>query len=243
MSADHVTQALAEPVLHKVASEIRYAEGIVYLDRCGSVTRDLQKVVGKGFVFGLPKVEQGELTSAGERIAVRYGPESLSVIQDGAESLARFTQISTWSWQTLGPALEVNRKVTRCGFRFQFLYATQSIEDAEAFLSRSGLATETPSWVEVFGAATARQHIAKMSLPGWEYLGVQLGVIRMELNGKMSPEMEKFYPAASVHLDLDFVLRDGEPQEFRHTELKESILRAWRTAQDLGKRVRERCIQ
>lgn len=234
---------LAEPVLHRAAFEVRYADGIVYLDKCGSLTRDLQKVVGKGFTFEIPTVQDGRLTSAAERIAVRYGPDSLAVVQDAVENIARFTQISSWSWHTLGPALEVTRKVKRCGFRFQLLFASQSIDEAEHFLTWSGLVAETEPWKDVFGVATARQYSVKMPFDGWKSLRVQLGVLGMEVAGSLSSELEKFYPPSAVHLDLDFILAEGDAQEVRPNDIKEGIVRAWSTTQALGTKVRERCIR
>jgi hypothetical protein len=225
----------AEPVFHQAIMEVRYDEGIVYLDKCGSLTRDLQRVVGRGYDFELPTVQQGELKSQSERMVVRYGPANLSVTQTGLHEVARFAQVSSWSWQQVSSALEVGRKVRRCGIRFLQLFPVETVEQADEVLVRSGLVGETELWRKRFGVATKRAFVGIVDAQGWRSIRVEIATRTLELGREPPAEMKPFMPEHSVSFDLDFLLvEERERAEVRHADLKDAIVRAWARAKEFG---------
>jgi hypothetical protein len=227
-------------VLHRVAAQVSYDEGIVYLDKCGSLTRDLHRVLGKSFEFSLPSVQQGELKSGVERIAVVYGPEHATVTQDAVQDVARFVQVAAWMWQAVGTALDVTKKVRRCGIRLTHLFETTDAAHTESVLLESGLVKETPIWAEVFGPQKVRSFTGHLDAPGWVRIRAEISGVGFTLNGPVIEELKPFYPASAISLDLDFVLIEGEQTELRHPDFRESTIRACSAASAFAKKIGER---
>jgi hypothetical protein len=227
-------------VVHQAILQVVYGEGIVYLDHCGSLSRDLQKILGKGFRFALPSVQQGLMRSVLERLTLTYGPESLGVVQEGVHEVARFAQVSNWAWRETANSLEVGKKVSRCGIRFIQLFETQSAEEAEEALLRSGLLRETEPWTGLFGPCASRSFVGVSRGSGWTSIRSELASKTIEMVDDPPAEMKPFLPRFSVSLDTDFVLVENGPSELSYVDLKEAVLRAWTEARKLASAVGER---
>lgn len=227
-------------VVHRAIAQILYGEGIVYLDRCGALTRDLQRLLGKGFRFVLPSIQQGVMRSELERLTVTYGPDALGVVQEGVHEVARFAQVSSWAWHEVAAALEVGKKVSRCGIRFIQLFETDSETEAEDALLRSDLLRETTTWTELFGPSVSRSFVGVTQSDGWKTVRLKLSVKSTDLLDEPPAEMKPFLPHFAVSLDTDFVLVNDGPSELTYPNLKEGVIRAWTKARTLAESVGER---
>jgi len=135
--------------------EIRYRKGQVYLDRCGSLMVALQDELGEPFEAPtLPTMEYGELSSPGERLAVRYASKNMVVAQQWLQRPTRVELVAPRAWGVVASKLDVERQVVRCGFRLTFQWKTKSTTAATEAIKRTGFFTPSPTWSEWFGTPT-----------------------------------------------------------------------------------------
>jgi hypothetical protein len=209
-----------EFVISKMALEIRYRDGVVYLDRCGSLLLDLQRVLGEPFKPSLlPTMEYGELRSNLERIVVRFGRENYIFDQTWLETPTRLQKLAPAAWAEIAKSLGVEKKVERCAIRTWLVWAVAK-DEAEPTLSRCGAIRPTESWEQIMGKPDAQSYVG-MSKIGGKVLRAELNGSTTLVEGRVWPDEEKFIPANSIQLSLDFSMSD--PARVTADELKSFI--------------------
>lgn len=226
-------------VLHQAVVEVRYDRGVVYLDRCGSLTLRLEREVGKPFVSSLPNMEFGELSNAAERLVVRYGTKSFSVTQNWVRSPVRVEQLAPGAWEEVADTLDVKQAVTRLGVRFGVVWRVASVEEGEALLAQSGLCKESPEWDAIFGPPTIRSWTFTSNVDGGD---VRAGLATISTNvqgGFLPPDVGELVPPFAVLLDLDHVYPHGSTEHFSlsRATLKEFVRTSWQKTKEAATKV------
>jgi hypothetical protein len=212
-----------EHVIGGMTLEVRYKDGIVYLDKCGSLTLALERSLGEPLQHIVPNMEYGELVSLSERLTIRYGRLGLVVQQTWPETAARLEKLAVTAWGEVGRILDVRKKVSRCGFRANAMWGIESIEEGEAALFQHGLVAETERWSSLFSKPMGRQFTGVVARADGRALRIGMGIVQQEIIGRVAPEDSRFALPMAVQLDLDYSLKD--PADFSKEELQ-SFLRA-----------------
>jgi len=205
-------------VLQKAVLEIKYRDGVVYLDHCGSLMVALQKVVGEPFRPNLPNMEYGELKSFLERLVIRFGPENFVVDQSWLETPARLQKLAPLCWAEVAKVLSLENKVTRCGLRIWAHWAADSLEEAQAELGHRGFVVESPTWLDLFGPAKARSFVGVSNRGGSTNLRAELSTVHLSFEGHLAPDEKKFAIPYAIQADLDMFVEN--PGKFSPTELR-----------------------
>jgi hypothetical protein len=223
-------------VLQRMAMEVRYRDGIVFLDKCGSLMVALERALGEPFKGGVPTMEHGELTSVNERLVLQYGPKGLLGTQQWLETPARLEKVFSLAWGEVSKKLDVEDKVTHCGLRTGLFWASDSIEEAAEALYESGLIVETGPWEEVFRKPKTRVFSAVSKLDDGRSLRSVVDTVSVTTEGRVFPDEEKFAPAHAIQVDLDFFLKDpGDvPRERLHKFIRASLSDLTRTADHIS---------
>ena len=215
-----------EPVLHRLVVEVKYREGLVYLDRCGSIMVSLQRQLGEPFKGSVPTMNTAELKSSAERLFVRYGPDSLVVDQAWLETPARVEKVAPTAWQEVAKTLDLESKVTQCGMRAWLHWRSDSAREAQAVQHSAELLGETETWTSLFGEPKSRSFAATSELPDGRLLRAAVDSVEMIVQGgKVAPDDEKFAMRYALQLDLDFLLLapDSLPRERLQKFIRSSV--------------------
>jgi hypothetical protein len=219
-----------EGVVHKLALEVRYGRGIVYLDRCGSLMLALQDALGEPFRGSVPQMSHGELRSDLERIVVHYGPQSFGTTQVGPETAARFEKVASTGWRVTADHLEVGRCVERCGMRCIYMWPCADAEAARAALARSGLVQPAQTWIDMFGGSDYGTVAAVKRTPLGGHIRVSLDCVTHQVEGLLPRGHEVYVPPAAIQLDVDYVHDNPDSRKvyaLGHAQLKEFIRASW----------------
>ena len=212
-------------MVYRLTLEVRYDDGIVYLDHCGSLSLALSRALGEPFKTRVsPNMDFGELVSPSENLVVRYGPENLVVDQYAPETPARFEKLAPIAWHEVAKSLDVAKKITRCGMRAWGVWSVDSLTEGHEALRRSGLVRPTERWTQVFGETAQRTFGARSSsLQGGRTRHANLDAVGLKLQGPSLVD-KKFAPAFAVQLDLDFALESTElTKETLHAFLRSNL--------------------
>jgi hypothetical protein len=228
-------------VLNQAVVEVQYDRGVVYLDRCGTLTLRLQDELGRPFEASLPNMDSGELKNPAERLTVSYGPKSFSVTQSWVRSIARVEQLAPAAWDHVGSVLDVGGQVTRCGVRFVLAFRVPTLAEGEERIARSALCVEAPAWREAFGVPIGRT---------WNFvsedhhgkLRVTVSAIEWKVHGgTLPPDLANLIPPAAILLDVDHIFPsspDG-PAKVSKAQLKDFIRAAWQRTKKGANTIRE----
>jgi hypothetical protein len=230
----------SEPVFQRLALEVRYREGMVYMDRCGSLMVALEGDLGKAFKGSVPTIEGAHLRSHAERLVVRYGPASFGVEQSWAETTARFSRIATLAWDRVARVLDVAKKVTRCGLRAWIQWETPSMEEAYRVIETSGLAVASARWSGIFGKPTAVTFTGISRVAGGHSCRAALDAVRTEVEGRVFPDEKKFVPPFALQLDVDlsFEVETGALSQGLKSFVDDSVEDVHRLTSKLGEVLR-----
>lgn len=191
-------------MLNRIVLEIRYDDGIVYLDRCGALTVALDRVLGKPFKNTVsPSMTHGEFTSAMERLSIRYGPDRFLVDQSWLETQVRFEKVAPTAWAEVSKRLDVESKVTRCGLRLFALWQVPGPDAGPEIIAASGLVSETERWSGLMGSPVTKS-FSGVAQRGDLRVRASLDSVEMKIEGRFFPEDQKFAFEHGVQLDLDY---------------------------------------
>lgn len=191
-------------MLQQVAVEIRYARGMVYLDRCGSLFEKMSETLGAAFTQqGLPTVEHTVFKSPIELLSLNYGPSNLVVTQRWTTNPARVEQLAAKAWTIISDALQVRSHVRRAGIRFMTQWPTESRAEAQDILSR---AVPPPQmWSSIFGKGGTATYISIQSdVNDGAATRTELSYARNIPVG-VPDDLRGRVPDHAVQLDVDYV--------------------------------------
>jgi hypothetical protein len=223
-----------ELVLHQAVVEVRYDRGVVYLDRCGKLTVQLEQLLGKPFKPKLPNMEHGELSNDAERLLVRYGVNTFLVAQNWVRTPVRVEQLAPAAWEIVASTLEVGHTVTRVGVRLQVVWPVKTVAEGESVIGASGLCTESTAWRDIFGVPQSRSWTFASRDHRGE-LRAGLTTIQTNVQGSIDPELRKLVPDVGVLLDTDHVLplpAGAEHGSLNREKMKEFIRMSWQRTKE-----------
>jgi hypothetical protein len=138
---------MASRYLDKIVFEVRYAFGHTYLDRCGQTLVDIERGV-PGWIPGEVDVQRGVVFHATNGYTITFhssafnfnatsseDPQHLKNLEDIGEQLDAV-------WKIVSSNLGI-REFVRMGARFFYLVPTNSMEESERVIERSGLQLTT----------------------------------------------------------------------------------------------------
>lgn len=215
--------------LAQMAVEVRFDDGFVYLDKCGSTIQAVSAALGPTFgPVVAPTMERAELSSKAELLTVQFNMTSFSVTQRWLTTPSRVEQVAPLAWQVVSDRLDLGRKVVRAGARFWLQWPTEE-RAGQAALTASGLVSPTESWAQVFGQPSSTTMVGLSELPTGGKIRVSLSTIRQVIDGGAFIPAEQFadhlYESA-IQLDIDHVLPENE-RTLTPAQLKDFIRDRW----------------
>jgi len=241
--------ATSQSILSQVAVELRYARGMVYLDRCGSIYTKMADELGAAFVAPtVPNVESTDFSSPDELLSVRFGPKNLAVIQQWVNSPARVEQVAAKAWAILSDALEVKTQVLRCGMRIITQWSVASVDDGSRMVLR--VAEPAPAWKQVFGAPVAASLVTIQREDGQFGSRAELSVVQQKISNNLPANLATKISPIAVQLDIDHVLEGsaetfnsftptGKPRAVGPGQFKDFMRGSWEATQTAAIRLRE----
>lgn len=227
--------------VHQLAVEVRYARGMVYLDRCGATMNALTKELGPPFIGAVPQMHQAQLVSQVERLNVVYSADRLVVSQVWPENRARFEPTAKAAWKVVAEQLEVADQVVRVGVRSWLWLPVASSEEGHARLRDSGIIRPTPHYEAVFGVPTATGVVTVHDLADGLHRRISTDVVTLgESNESLPRDVADRVPAHAIQVDIDtaraaeagatFKLGPGQLKDF----VRSAIVEAQAQARALG---------
>jgi len=182
--------------------------------------------------MNVPTVEQAELHSDVERVTVRFGREGFSVSQLAPHTAALIQRNVPEAWTCVRDGLEIDRFVTRCGFRIIFLWPTDDCRAALTELMRAGITSLSPGWTEVFGRPS---NTTVTALYGDEMTGmrrVSVDLIEYRLEGLFPAGQEEIFPRSAIKLDIDCIYPTEKRKHYSlgPGQLSEFMRSSWESA-------------
>lgn len=229
-----------EPVLQLAVVEIRYDNGIVYLDRCGSLMLKLHTRLGKPFTASVPEMASAHLRSPVERMTVQYGPQACSVTQDWGRlsAASRVLQVAPLMWREVSEHLDVTDHVTRCGVRFVFSWSTETVADGQKRLEKTGFVRESARWVEMFGAPVTRNWtMTTESVERTLRVSMNTGSVTIANEELLPRQLDGLVPLHAVSLDLDYMWPQSGAKRLSHDGLAEFARASWQHAKSKAEEV------
>jgi hypothetical protein len=236
----------SEFLIHQVAAEVRYEDGLLYYDRSGDVQRKLLKTLGQPFVASHPAqrlTEQGttivssNVASKGEHLDIQFDAERFWARHFGLDNLARVEQVFPPAWETVGAVLEVKRHVRRYGIRYWLLWAADSADSVEAMLQKVGVLSEINRWNEVFGTPPKRRTFAVVVQDGPREIRYHLGAGAANVEGDVPTSLKKFCVPHGLLFDADHSQVFDKGSDFEKQEFKDFIRSSWTKTQSMAERL------
>lgn len=219
-----------------VSVEVRYDRGIGYLNKCGLLAQKLADQLGAPFrLQGIPTVDVGELRSDAERITVRFGRESFNVTQLAPQTAAPVESVAPELWRTVRDELNVDRFITRAGFRVVYLWPAPSIDEARTAVKESGLVATPHKWSELFGQPSWSTITAVTSDERIGQSRITVDAVEQRVEGLLPAGYDAYYPSAAVQLDVDYVYPDEQRKHYPlgHGQLRDFMRGRWEAAKKL----------
>jgi hypothetical protein len=236
-------------IIQQAILEVRYAHGMVYLDKCGSIMVDLEKQIGAPFrPSEMPRMDVAEFASRSERISLQYAPKNFVAVQGWCRTPLRLAELAPQAWRVVSEALGVQREVTRCGVRFMIVFRSDSEAAAQKAIQRSGLVKEADEWVRAFGEpAQARSFSGTTKDVDGLRTRTTLGTTELILEDGVPSDLAQMIPKHAVLLDVDYIQGGSSAEQatfgVKHSGLKDFILRGWdaakRAAAEFERRIGE----
>jgi len=227
------------PVFNQAVIEIRYANGVVYLDHCGSLMVALEKALGEPFEGSVPQMTAAELSSDQERLAVRYGSTSLSVTQTWFETLARFQMIVPKAWHEVARALNVEHQVLRCGVRYLFMWKVASREKGEAMITKLGLVRTSDHWNDLKLDAAQFVPVRAFINGKGHRLRLSVDVVEQKIKGYIAKEHERYALPVALLLDLDYAMAGPTPRKLTPDVARSFAVETWDAGRSMALRIGE----
>lgn len=232
--------------VHQLSVEVRYARGMVYLDRCGSTMNALTKELGPPFIGAVPQMHQAQLVSQVERLNVVYNADRLVVSQMWPENRARIEPTAKAAWKVVAEQLEVADQVVRLGVRSWLWLPVASSKEGHARLRNGGVIRATPQYEAVFGAPAGTGVVTLHELADGLHRRVSTEVVTLVAPAESLPrDLADRVPAHAIQLDIDtaraaeaggtFKLGPGQLKDF----IRSSIVEAQTQARALGTLLQE----
>lgn len=216
-----------EGILTKVVTEIKYAKGMVYLDRCGSLALQLQATLGENFRVSVPGMEYAQLDSALERIAVTFGRNAFRVEQTGPASGVRVEKLTTEGWDCVAESLDVRSSVLRFGVRVFNVWPTSNVTVARNAIRATGLVAASSAWESHFGEPSWASYSAN-TLTDRGRVRRCLDEIEHTIEGLLPEGFAEYLPAAGVQYDVDYVYRrEMAPFGLKRDQVRDFVRSSW----------------
>jgi hypothetical protein len=220
-----------EGIITKVIAEIKYARGMVYLDRCGSLALQMQDLVGPNFRVSVPDMESAQLENGLERIVLTFGRNAFRVEQTGPATVARMEKLTTDGWECVAEALGVRGAATRFAVRIFNVWPTPSLAAAREALGTSGLVRASLNWETMLGSPSWSAFVANF-LTERGRIRRCLDEVETVVDGLLPEGFAPFFPAFGVQYDVDFVYRrTNEPFSLKREQTREFVRSSWNTFQ------------
>jgi len=146
-------------------------------------------------------------------------------------------QIVPIAWEQVAGALDVAKRVKRCGIRFLVLWKTDTKDEAQKRVARSMRPPE--DLARIVGEATLR---------GWSHvvedhrgtLRIGLDVLETKIQGELQAQLAKLVPEFAVFLDLDHAFPGTTPLTIQKGGMKDFIRLSWQRTKEAAKLVRDK---
>jgi hypothetical protein len=148
-----------EPQLRRMACEIRYHDGQLYLDHCGRLLKQLTKSAPEWVVAPNPTPQGTTLLNLRTGTQLSFSMASASFDLDktsadeviDAEEAKEFVDQAAWSLGRIIDELEAS-DFTHLGYREHYYFACESKEESEEWIRGLGLFPVAPSLYQSFAA-------------------------------------------------------------------------------------------
>jgi hypothetical protein len=181
------------PLLDNVAFEIRYDSGHLYFDRCGQCLLDIEREC-PGWTPITVDVQTGKLENPSKSLHASFNNQQFNFTAEKALKLTTreiAKEISSL-WNIIQANLGLDEFV-RIGFRFNYLLATESTDEAGRRLQRSKINLVIPdSLLDDGYIIKHRQLIVVLDKDGTEYRVELAAVTRYE--GLAPPDLVRTDP-------------------------------------------------
>jgi hypothetical protein len=233
-------------LLHQVAVELRYEDGLLYYDKSGEVQRNLLRTLGSPFVASHPAArltEQGttitssSLTSRAEHLDIQFDAERFWARHFGLDNLARVEQVIPPAWDVVGSVLEVKQHVRRYGVRYWILWAADSENAVEAMLQHLGVSFESERWTKIFGGTPKRRTFAGVVQDGHREIRYHLGTGGAKVDGDVPDSLKKFRVDHGLLLDVDHSQTFDAGSTFGKQDIKDFIRDSWTKTRAVAERL------
>jgi hypothetical protein len=237
----------SEYLLHQVAVELRYEDGLLYYDKSGEVQRLLLRSLAQPFVASHPAARVTErgttitsstVTSPAEHIDIQFDAERFWARHFGADNLARMEQIVPVAWDGVGGTLEVKEHVRRYGARYWVMWPAESEDAAQTMLRRLAVFEETGRWKGIFGPPKKRTFVGIVE-DGHREIRYSLSTGAAKVDKEAPDGLKKFDVPHGLLLDVDHSQAFEVGSKFGKQDLKDLIRDSWTktktVAEELGR--------
>jgi hypothetical protein len=223
-----------EWVLQTAVVDVQYGRGVVFLDKCGSMTLLLEDALGKAFESTIPSMDHGELRSPAERLVVSYGLHAFNVTQSWQKAVARVEHVAGVAWEIVANALSVSQTVTRVGVRFIMQAGADTKEEAEKLYARCQLAKPPTAIASMLGDARVIS-AALVSENDGGRLRISMDVAENKMIAVLVEELSVLIAPHAFLLDLDFAPTLGS--HVSKGDLRDFIRSSWQRTREIAKLV------
>lgn len=194
----------ATPLLRSVSLEVRYAQKLLYYDRCGSTADRLEGVLGKPFKASVPTMEAAEVKSEVEQIVFKFSPTAFSAEHQFTSTPIRILDLVGDAWSIVAEQLQVEQRVTRLGMRFIYILPVSSPEEGGALILKTTYLQGITGWNSALGHPRDAMLSVVSGIDPERAARVALTTIKSGGTPELFNErFQKFMPAYAVQSDID----------------------------------------
>ncbi|MCP3963426.1 MAG: hypothetical protein GY719_36785 [bacterium] len=164
--------------LDKVAFEIKFAFGHIYLDRCGQVLVEIERTM-PGWVAGEVSPNSGRVQCPAHRQVANFNTEGFHIIASRPHNLDTFCDHATSLWRILRSNLGLDNLI-RIGARFYFLLPAKDLEQVDERIANADLNVRLPSRLDAAYTPIRRHIVVILKREEVEYRVELSGVERTE---------------------------------------------------------------
>lgn len=198
--------------LHKVIFELRYDKGYLYFDVCGKTVKKIEEKMPDFKFRGIEGPNVAVLDDYKDRMVACFAWDKLDITQMYAENVNKFKSAAETFSKVVTESLGVDR-FKRIGNRYQFMYKTNSIENASDIIKKAGVITKDWSTLDRLGGELDKASCtAILRRDAYFHRIVLTAVEKQEPVAIRTKPEEEYNPQFAVLVDIDVYQED--PKSF-----------------------------
>lgn len=192
------------PMHRNVAFEVRYAQRLLYYDRCGSIGDTLEAVLGQPFRASVPQMDAAEVKSEVEQLFFKFNSTSLIADHRFTSTPVRVIDLIGEAWKAIADRLEVRDRVIRLGMRTYFVIPFDSDDAAGAAILRTPYLHGVRDWDKQLGTATDAGIVIISRINAERAARIAVQAVKSAGTPELfNNEIRELLPSSAVQIDID----------------------------------------